>query len=303
MSKQDLWLSIIEAISVVGLFPWIALVPNSLAVPVTPSVKIAFVSSVNPPKYQTKFIIWTLVEAFDYYNVQRHYGNSFLRTYVGRGEVERNLGVGSIRSSLAGKGMNESVLGLGNGTSLEMDSKGLLAVNEAKANFNQSFLENTVSALLQPDTLTTISTLQARPPGLSVWLDYLRPAAIFNDKGFLNLLITTLVFAAQHDPKREPSGLIRSYNSIENYTFVMGPTSDAAKSKLPWGLAIAAMGLLPLEMMKRGPGGRWAELSGRIKLDGAWIGKILILRGDQSTEGVGGCGVGWFGEGGVGDEV
>lgn len=195
---------------------------------------------------------------------------------MGRGVEARNLGVGSVRGTLVG-GDWEVVGGMENGK---------------LAGFNQSLLSHTDSSILQSDTPTP-SSLQAGIRGLSLWLDYLTPAATFSDKGFFALIINTLVFAAQHDPKQAPCGLVRSYNSIENYTFVMGPTSDAAQSKLPWNLAIAAMGILPTEMLKHGHGGRWAELMGRIKLDGAWIGKILILRGDRRTKEGGLCGVEW----------
>ena len=97
--------------------------------------------------------------------------------------------------------------------------------------------------------------------------------------------------------------LVRAYNSLENYTFVVGPTSDAAQNKLPWRLAIVAMGYLPSEMMRHGREGRWAELTGRIKLDGAWVGKILILKGDYRTSSLPSCGIAWFGDDGDREEI
>lgn len=296
MSKYDVWSAITQSIASVALLLWNAQIAGSLTTPVTPAVEIRFVSSVNPPRYQSKTIIWTLVEAFDYYNAQRHYSNCFLRTHIGRGSAAQNLGVASIRStlsSLPGLRTNSSALSLANETSFELNSSTLALGTSTPASSNQSLLSQTNPSISQPDSQKP-SNLQANH--LSLFLEYLNPAAPINDKGFLTLIINTLIFAAQHDPKDAPSGLIRAYNSLENYTFVVGPTSDAARDRLPWKLATTAIGYLPSEMMKHGREGRWAELQGRIKLDGNWVGKILILKGDHRILSAASCEIAWFGD-------
>ena len=295
MSKYDIWSAITESIAGVALLRWNAQIVGSLTTPVTPDVEVRFVSSVNPPRYQSKTIIWTLVEAIDYYNAQRHYASCFLRTHVGRGAAAQNLGVARVKSTmpaLPGLRTNSSVLSLANETSFELNSSTLALGSSAQGSFNRSLLSDTDASILQSASQGT-SNLQA--VYLSLFLEYLNPGATISDKGFVTLIINTLVFAAQHDHKDAPSGLVRAYNSFENYTFVVGPTSNAARNKLPWKLAITAMGFLPSEMMRHGREGRWAELQGRIKFDGAWIGKILILKGDHRVSSSDSCEIASFG--------
>ena len=69
--------------------------------------------------------MWTLAEAFDYYNEERHYSNCFLTTRLEIGSDSRNLGVGSIKSSIsngAGLQSNTSVVPSANKPSPELAS-------------------------------------------------------------------------------------------------------------------------------------------------------------------------------------
>lgn len=258
MSKHDVWVAIMRAITDAAIQPWDAQILGTLEYPVVANVKVTFVSSVKPPRYQSKTIIWTLGEVFDFYNDERHYSNSFLRTHVGTGQSARNLGVGSIKSTLPSvskKPTNSSFLGLSNSTALNPDPSDEILVSDSNS--------------LTFHHLTFV-------------LNYLENGATFSDKGFFSLMITLLTSGAQREPKNAPCGVFSAYNSHDNYTLTMGPTSDAARGNLPWILALQALGFLPSEMLKHGPGGRWAELSGRIRLDGAYIGKFSILKGRDS---------------------
>ena len=281
MSKYDVWSAITESIAGVGQLVWNGQVVGSMKMSVSPNVEVRFVSSVEPPRYQTKTIMWTLVEAFDYYNSQQHYANCFLKTHIGRGPAAQTLGVASIKSTLSTLPVlqtNSSALTLANETSFEPSSSTLALSTSTQTSSNQSLL----SSSLHVDT------------DLSLYLEYLKPSAAINDKAFFGLIINVLVFAAQHDPKSAPCGTVQAYNSMENYTFIVGPTSGAARTNLPWSIAIAAIGFLPSEMMRHE--GRWAELTGRIKLGGTWVGKILILKGDHRVPSAASCGVGWSGD-------
>ena len=263
MSKYDIWIAIIRAVTDAAIQPWNAQILGSLQYPVISNVKITFVSSVKPPRYQSKTIIWTLAEVFNFYIQERHYSNSFLRTFVGEGPAAKNLGVASIKSTLLSDSQaptNASVLSLSNVTAANLDPSDQLLVSDRN-----------------------ISTFQANTRRLTLVLDYLENGATFSDKGFFNLIITLLTFGAQHDPKIAPSGLYSAFNSEDNYTLTIEPTSYAARGNLPWGLALPALGYLPSEMLKHGTGGRWAELEGRVKLDGAYIGKIHIVKGNHTV--------------------
>ena len=133
-------------------------------------------------------------------------------------------------------------------------------------------------------------SLQASNRALSLTLSYLEQGETFSDKGFVQVVINLLLFAAQLDPKDEPSATLRAYNAPEDYTITIGPTSDAARDRLPWKLLIPALGYLPSEMLAQRQGGRWAELSGTIKLDGAYIGRVQIAKGKWKQPTPGSCG-------------
>ena len=262
MSKYDIWIAITRAITDAAIQPWNAMIVGTLQYPVISNVRITFVSSVKPPRYQSKTIIWTLAEVFNFVNQERYYSNSFLKTFTGTGAAARNLGVASIKSTITSDSKaptNSSVLGLSNVTALDLDPSDQISDSN-------------------------ISTSQANTRRLTIVLDYLENGATFSDKGFFNLIITLLTFGAQHDPKMAPSGLYSAYNQDDNYTITIEPTSYAARWNLPWAFALPALGYLPSEMLKHGPGGRWAELEGRVKLDGAYIGKIHILKGRNDPQ-------------------
>ena len=172
-----------------------------------------------------------------------------------------NLGVASIKSTLPSVSKmltNSSVLGLSNVTALNLNPPDQALVSDRN-----------------------VSTFQADNGLLTIVLNYLENGATFSEARFFGLIISLLTFGAQHDPKNDPCGLVSGYNLRDNYTVTISPTSSAARGNLPWVLAIPALGYLPSEMLKHGSGGRWSELSGRIKLDGAYIGKIRIVKGDD----------------------
>ncbi len=206
MSKYDVWRAITGSIANIALLNWNREIVGLLTTQVTPNVEVRFVSSVNPPRYQSKTIIWTLAEVFEHYNSQRQYSSYFLRTRVGRGPAMQNLGIASIRSTLStppSLQTDSSALSLANNTSLlELNSSTLaLGTSSAQAQFNQSLVSLPESSISQSDSQRT-SSLQAGE--ISLFLQYLKPAATISDKGFFTSIIDTLVFAAQHDPKDAP---------------------------------------------------------------------------------------------------
>ena len=293
MSKYDLWTTITRVIAKVASLGWNAELAGSITFPVVSNVEIKFVSSVNPPRYQTKTVIWTLVEVFDYYSEERHYSNCFIKTQLGRGPTARNLGVASIKSTLStvpDLQTDLSVLSLPNETSSASKFSGQVLEPSTQMISNQSVVSDSDLSIPRSGSRDSTS-FQARSRGLVLVLNYVSEGATFSDKGFFRLILSTLVFAAQNDPKTAPSGLLRTYDSEDNYTLSIGPTSDAARDNLPWKLVIPTLGFLPSQMLDARQGGRWAELVGKIKLDGAYIGRIQILKGDHRNPHPHSCGM------------
>ena len=294
MAKYDLWNSITFAISEAALMVWNEPVVGPLGFPVKSNVEIRVVSSINPPRYQTKFVIWTLAEALDFYIGQGHYANCFFTTQIGSGRSASRLGVGSIKSTLStvpSSQSNLSVLSLSN----EGATSGLNAPN-----LNQSINSDTVTSFSNLST-QGLTNIQADTGDLTLTLNYIVNGQTINDKAFYRILVDILVYAAQQEFKQGPCELISIYNSNENYTFQIGPTSTAARENLPWSLAIPALGHLPSTMLRHSPEGRWAELYGRIKLDGAYIGKLQIVKGDRREPQLGSCEMVGSGDGDKGD--
>ena len=125
MTKYDVWAAITRTIAKTALAVWNREVVGSVTFAVVSDVEIRFISSVNPPRYQSKTIIWTLAEAFDFYNQQRHYSNCFLTTRFETSSGVLNLGVASIKSTLSnGSGLqkNSSVVPSADEPSLELAS-------------------------------------------------------------------------------------------------------------------------------------------------------------------------------------
>ena len=282
MSKYDVWNTITFALSKAALMVWNGNIVGSLEFPVRSNVEIRLVSSINPPRYQTKSIIWTLAEALDFYIGQGQYSNCFFTTQIGNGQTALTLGVGSIKSTLStmsGSQLNSSDLSLLNQTSLsgfDTPNSNQVTGSDTDISFSNSSIQS-------------LTNIQANTGHLSLSLKYLANGQTISDKGFYRIIVDILVYAAQQDPKQRPCELITSYNPAENYTFQIGPTSSAARDNLPWNLAIPAVGHLPTAMLKHGPEGRWGELTGRIKLDGAYIGKLQIIKGDRREPELGPC--------------
>ena len=278
-TKYNIWTAILRSMAKAALLRWNAEIAGTILFPEISDVEIRFISSINPPRLKTKMVIWTLGEAFDFYNEQRIYSNCFVKVQFGTGPTAHNLGVASIKSTLSttqAMRLNSSVSHSSNDLSFEPTSSTPVLEAPRSTVSNHSFVSDTEFSLPYNDSQLSTG-LQAGSRGLSFSINYVQNGATINDKAFFRILVRLLVFAAQHEPKDVPCGLIRAYNTIENYTFAIGPTSDASRDNLPWKLMIPALGYFPSELLEHGQGGRWAELSGRIKLDGAYIGKVLIV--------------------------
>ena len=124
MGKYDVWAAITRTMAKIALHVWNFEMVGSITFPVISDVQIRIISSVSPPRFQAKTIIWTLAEAFDFYNERRHYSNTFITTKLGIGSDFQNLGVASIQSSLSSGSKNSSVVRSADEPSVELTSNG-----------------------------------------------------------------------------------------------------------------------------------------------------------------------------------
>ena len=103
MTKHDVWAAITRTMAKTALSIWNAELVGSAIFPVVSDVEIRFISSVNLPRYQSKTIIWSLAEAFDFYNEQRLYSDCIITTKFRTRMGLYYLGVGSIKSALSNR--------------------------------------------------------------------------------------------------------------------------------------------------------------------------------------------------------
>lgn len=120
-------------------------------------------------------------------------------------------------------------------------------------------------------------------PGFNLRLNYLPNGEVFSDVVFFQQIIEMLVWAANHDPKSAAAGVAIGYSLAEDYTIRIEPLDYESTDDLPWEKMIEALGQMPGKMYAERRGGRWAELNGKIQVDGVNIGKFSILKG-QSAE-------------------
>ena len=274
LGKFELWMAIVYSMARIAPNAWNLESRNPLIFPEVFNIEVVFISSVNAPRYRTKSILWTLQAAFAVYSQERFYTSAIIRTYVGEGADARNLGVARFRfpkKPLATDSQRSSSTSpLGNDTTLSMTSP-----------TNQSLVPG-ITFPTAPSDSQNGTDLQAK--GLQLTLTYTQGGASFDPQGFFKTIMILLIFAAQHDPSTEASGVVADYNERDNYTVAISPMSAEAREDLPWDRAIPVLRDLPRTMLGEQRGGRWAELEGRARVDGVNTARVKIVTGDLREE-------------------
>ena len=268
-----MWTAILVCMAKIAMYRWNLEFQGYLGFGAVRHVQIKIISSVNAPRLQTKSILWTMIRAFFHYNAQGLYTSANLKIRVGEGADARYLGFISFKSiepTMTDSQTNSSTPPLWNDTSLGTTSLS-----------NGSLLPETTSPIV-------LSNGQIDPNlhanGLDIGVHYVEGGVSFHPASLYESLISLLVFAAQSDDKLAPCGYLADYNTREDYTIAISPTSAEARDRLPWKLAIEIFAVLPGVMLAERRGGRWAELVGRARLDGQWVGRIRLAKGDVRNE-------------------
>lgn len=268
-----MWTAIVECMGRIAMNRWNLELQGRLAIRAVNHVQIDIISSVNAPRLQIKSILWTLIRAFYFYNDEGLYTSANLKARVGEGTNVRYLGFvrfKTIEPTVPNSQTISSTQPLWNDTSLDIISPS-----------NGSLLPaTTVPTVPSNDQIHT--TLRAN--GLDIGLNYKEGGASFHPASFYETTISLLLFAAQRDDKSAPCGFVADYNTREDYTLAISPTSAASQDRLPWQFAIEVFAKLPAVMLAQRRGGRWAELHGRVRLEGQWIGRIRLSKGDVRNE-------------------
>ena len=261
---------------------WNGELTGLLPLPEYSNVQINIVSAANPPRYQTKFILWTLSEAFETYVSQRRYDSAILTTSVVGVGTLGVIRIASVNTDSSDSQNEPSLLALLNDPSFGNESASTLDLTP-----NTQFLLNDSTASdITPFSLSpggkAPTDVQPNPRrGFQLTFNYKRDGYTFSDYGLFTTVIQMITDAAQNDPKTEASGPVRAYNQEDDYTVRISPTSEAARGNLPWERVIQALGNLPPAMYaKRAGTGIWAELTGVLRFDGAIIGRLNIDHGD-----------------------
>ena len=268
-----MWTAIVECMGRIAMNRWNLELEGRLAIRAVNHVQIDIISSVNAPRLQIKSILWTLIRAFYFYNDEGLYTSANLKARVGEGSDVRYLGFirfKTIEPTVTDSQTNSSTPPLWNDTALSLISPS-----------NGSLLPATTVSIM-PSNSQIDTTLPAN--GLEIGLNFDEGGASFHAASFYETTISLLLFAAQHDDKSAPCGYVADYNTREDYTLAISPTSAAAQDRLPWQFAIEIFAKLPAVMLAQRRGGRWAEFHGRVRLEGQWIGRIRLSKGDIRNE-------------------
>ena len=278
LSKFDVWFAIIASIGWTALEEWDSEVFGQTTYPDHSNVETTLISSVNPPRYQAKSIIWTLAQAFMIYNDRQQYTSMLLTTKQGDGSASHTLGLTRLKSLLRlGTSAVEtsSKRALSTGIPLGIQSAPSFDFNNSSQSQVNTSLDR---AMMSSASSTDVIEVNGLMNNENFVLDLTYPSRgrTFGAKGFFTSIIEMLVFAATHDPKTEASGPVSKYNRDEDYTISVRPRSPAASDNLPWGKLIEIVACLPSAMYRTRHGGVWAELEGRARIDGAYIAKISV---------------------------
>ena len=287
MSKFDVWFSIIASIGWTALEEWDTELSGQITYPEQSNVETTVISSVNPPRYQAKSIIWTLLYAFSIYNDRQQYTSMLLTTIQNDGRASHTLGLIRLKSLLR---LVSSTVGNSSDPASSTDIP--LGVHPARSldlnDSSQSQVSTSIDSAMIPSASSTdaveVDDLKNNERFV-LDLTYPSGARTFGAKGFCNSIIEMLIFAATHDPKTEASGAVSTYNRDEDYTISVKPTSPAASDNLPWGKLIEIVASLPSAMYRTQHRGVWAELDGRARFYGAYIAKISVQTGDRTDRG------------------
>lgn len=212
---------------------------------------INIIPSKNPPRYQTKSVIWSLFACFAHMNVEQHYNPINFVTFIGT----QALGVGRI--GIAGQSPGSETSSTSPNTTM----------SESDFAPGGPFNESLMSPMLNADDF-------------HVDINYKAGGRVYIDTQIWVSAISVMIAAAEQPLKRAPSGPVASYNNNQDFTLSVMPTSVAATENLEWVNVILAMYQLPKAMLHaKHPQGRWAELDGLVRYRGAIIGKIAITKG------------------------
>lgn len=228
------------------------------------------VRSVNPPRFQTKSLVWTLQELFNEYNQRAQYASANFVTRVDGVP----LGYGSIRSTLH-SGPDEERNVSSSATFDAAPAEKIPSVDDISPWIKAS------STKPSPSATSHNPAIPLGRRGLDIRLTYTPNGALFSDIAFFDSIIYFLVLAANRDPKTSPTRIARSYN-VPGGFFVEVSSIDE-DNQLEVGRIIEVLGRLPAIMYQERTGGRWAELRGVIKYDGVNIGRIRVEQGSLGT--------------------
>ncbi|KAL8684804.1 MAG: hypothetical protein Q9224_006124, partial [Gallowayella concinna] len=103
LAKFDVWLSLVWYMTSMALNPWNLNLPREIDFPECYNVNFFTTSSITPPRFQAKSLIWTLREAFRWYYEQELYSSSSFITRID-GKL---LGLTTLKSALTLPGTGE----------------------------------------------------------------------------------------------------------------------------------------------------------------------------------------------------
>ncbi len=252
----------------------------------TYNIRIGFVKERFGPRFMIKHIVWALERLFDIVVESDRYS-------VGTIMVNSNWDIG--RLALGTVTVVDSSLGLVNTKNRHPDTLSTSTLEGSTVNATMTDLKDTapVPNLQIPNHAEgTSNTVQTSPLNQTLITDtdiqlallYRRNGATFHDVQVYNASLKLLVRIAEA-PNQQAFifPMLSTYNDMDDFTLSVRPVNFAKRSELSWRDASDVLAYLAVRMSEEEEeqGGKWAELQGRIQVDGTVTGVLCIDKGDR----------------------
>ena len=249
-------------------------------------IALGFASDRAGPGFKTKHIMWTIEEIFDVIVEHKRYEPGTVVVDLG----STRLGVASVSTVPPDSApLNKTNLleqSLADTQSLTMALGSSIStsghdVNSALSTFKQG--NTTLTRTLPIPEISPNSPSPYARRSREIELHYFTDSTEIDEVQIFNASIKLLIQAAEPSDKISPIGpKLSTYNVMDDFTFSFRPLRYKSHGGMTWLDAIFAIPSVVDTMIhyQGHAGGLWAEMEGRIIVDGIQTGRFCLTKGN-----------------------